>query len=210
MCTRNRSSQRGYTLIEMLIVVSIIALLSGAILASVRQGRIKARDAKRKSDLRQIQTALALYYDTYGNYPVTDDGSAPGGKGKGKGKQKNNKKKGTTAWQFSTDSDFWIGCNECFGDEEPDSIKEFLRARVPYDPVNNAPDPRQQGNYSYGYYSLTGEDYDLVAQLEDPGDNQICAQRCWLSHEQSPGRPWCPLNCQNPTLNYSNFIYADH
>ena len=56
--------QRGYTLIEMLIVVSIVALLSGAILASVRNGRIRARDAKRKSDLRQIQTALALYYDT--------------------------------------------------------------------------------------------------------------------------------------------------
>ena len=83
-------------------------------------------------------------------------------------------------------------------------------SRLPRDPVNNTPDPREQGSYSYAYYSKTGEDYELLAQLEDPGDNLLCTSKCWRSHEEDPTKPWCPLNCQNPTLDYTNYLYADH
>lgn len=63
------SRVRGFTLIELLVVISIIALLSSVVLASVNSSRIKARDAKRLSDRRQIRLALELLFDQNGSYP---------------------------------------------------------------------------------------------------------------------------------------------
>ena len=64
------TSSRGFTLIELLVVIAIIGLLSGVVLASLNSARSKGRDAKRVSDLKQIQIALELYYDANGNYPT--------------------------------------------------------------------------------------------------------------------------------------------
>ena len=61
--------KRGFTLIELLVVIAIIGILSSVVLASLNSARGKARDAVRKSDLSQIQTALEMYYDSYGGYP---------------------------------------------------------------------------------------------------------------------------------------------
>lgn len=62
----------GFTLIELLVVISIIGLLSSVILASLNSARAKSRDARRLADLSQVQTALELYYDGNGTYPVTN------------------------------------------------------------------------------------------------------------------------------------------
>src|SRR3989338_3218374 len=62
----------GFTLIELMVVISIISLLASIILASMNSARAKARDARRLHDLRQIETALALFYDKYGKYPCGD------------------------------------------------------------------------------------------------------------------------------------------
>ena len=63
---------KGFTLIELLVVISIIGLLSSVVLASVNDARAKARDAKRRSDLRQLVNAVELYYSKYNVYPGTD------------------------------------------------------------------------------------------------------------------------------------------
>ena len=60
---------RGFTLIELLVVISIISLLSSVVLTSVNTARAKARDARRKEDLRQLELAIQLYYDTTGTFP---------------------------------------------------------------------------------------------------------------------------------------------
>ncbi len=63
---------KGFTLIELLVVVAIIGLLSSVVLASLNSARAKARDTYRKSELKQIQNALQIYYNDHnGNYPTT-------------------------------------------------------------------------------------------------------------------------------------------
>ncbi len=69
------SQKRGFTLIELLVVIAIIGLLSSAVLASVSVAREKSRDARRMSDLRQIQRAMEFYYDDNGHYPREGDGA---------------------------------------------------------------------------------------------------------------------------------------
>lgn len=53
--------KRGFTLIEMLIVISIIAGFVAILYPNLMEFRIKSRDSRRKSDLKQIQKALELY-----------------------------------------------------------------------------------------------------------------------------------------------------
>lgn len=79
MQKRYRASKRGFTLIELLVVIAIIGLLSSVVLASLNSARVKARDVRRVSDLRQVGIALQLYYDQYGTFCVAGAGS--GGQG---------------------------------------------------------------------------------------------------------------------------------
>ncbi len=81
MIIHKKTYSAGFTLIELLVVIAIIGLLSGIVLASLSSARIKARDIKRVSDLKNIQLALELYYDEYGTYKVTGGGWAGGGQG---------------------------------------------------------------------------------------------------------------------------------
>jgi prepilin-type N-terminal cleavage/methylation domain-containing protein len=65
----NRIS-RGFTLIELLVVIAIIGILSSVVLASLNSARVKGRDARRVSDVKQLQLALELYYDNEQSYPA--------------------------------------------------------------------------------------------------------------------------------------------
>lgn len=71
--------RQGFTLIELLVVISIISLLSSIVLTSVNSARGKARDARRRTDLKQLQTALEFYFDTNGSYPNTTGWYGGGG-----------------------------------------------------------------------------------------------------------------------------------
>jgi len=70
------SAKRGFTLIELLVVIAIIGILSSVVLASLGTAREKARDATRISDMKNIQLALELYYDSLQAYPANTVGTA--------------------------------------------------------------------------------------------------------------------------------------
>ncbi len=61
----------GFTLIELLVVIAIIGILSSIVLASLNTARLKARDARRVADIKQLQLALQLFYDANSSYPTT-------------------------------------------------------------------------------------------------------------------------------------------
>lgn len=69
--------QKGFTLIELLVVIAIIGLLSTLAVVALNNARQKSRDAKRVSDVKQIQTALELFYNDANGYPTLS--AAPSG-----------------------------------------------------------------------------------------------------------------------------------
>jgi len=61
--------KKGFTLIELMVVILIIMLLATVITVNVDQARKKARDAKRIADLNTVATAIQSYYADYHVYP---------------------------------------------------------------------------------------------------------------------------------------------
>ncbi len=66
-------NKKGFTLIELLVVIAIIGLLSTLAVVALGSAREKARDSKRLSDLKQVQTALELHYTDNGDYPTASN-----------------------------------------------------------------------------------------------------------------------------------------
>jgi prepilin-type N-terminal cleavage/methylation domain-containing protein len=60
---------KAFTLIELITVIAIIAILASLIILSYNNSRARARDAKRQSDLRSVQTGLNIYADEFDFYP---------------------------------------------------------------------------------------------------------------------------------------------
>ena len=67
-------NKKGFTLIELLVVIAIIGVLSTLAVVALGSARQKANDAKRLSDIKQVQTALELYYTDNNSYPTSTAG----------------------------------------------------------------------------------------------------------------------------------------
>jgi len=63
-------NKKGFTLIELLVVIAIIGLLSTLAVVALGSARTKSHDAKRLSDVKQVQTALELYFTDNNGYPT--------------------------------------------------------------------------------------------------------------------------------------------
>jgi prepilin-type N-terminal cleavage/methylation domain-containing protein len=70
------NKRKGFTLIEILIVVAIIAILASVVLVGLGPTQQAGRDARRISDLHEVQNGLEFYYNKYGIYPGTNAGAA--------------------------------------------------------------------------------------------------------------------------------------
>ncbi len=68
---KNMKNKKGFTLIELLVVIAIIGILATLAVVALQQARKNARDAKRIADVKQMQTALELYFNDWQAYPAT-------------------------------------------------------------------------------------------------------------------------------------------
>jgi len=85
---QKQSSQRGFAWIELVVVVSIMALLSGVVAPRISHHQRSARDARRLADLKRIRNAVEQYHMDRGVYPVAKTNSFKG------------------QWEVSTDEHF--------------------------------------------------------------------------------------------------------
>ena len=192
------SPRKGFTLIELLVVIAIIGILSSVVLVSLASARMKARDARRISDLRQIKIALELYMDANGFYPPVYQSFAP--------QCATPPCWDTQGYNFSNNT----GWSNLQSDLSPYIVK------LPLDPINSGPgaDVINGGNcstwqigcyvYAYGNVGRTGTDpishlsttpntYDLVAQLEDVNNPQSCknSNTTWGTGIGPSATNWC-------------------
>ncbi|NTV44824.1 MAG: type II secretion system protein [Candidatus Yonathbacteria bacterium] len=68
---RTSSSSRGFTILELLVVVAIIGILAALTMVLATQIRAKGRDDRRTQDMRQLQNALSLYYTNHNIFPIS-------------------------------------------------------------------------------------------------------------------------------------------
>ncbi len=66
-------NKKGFTLIEVLVVIFIIGLLASVVLVGLGTFRARGRDARRIADLRSTQNILELYYAKNGEYPGSNN-----------------------------------------------------------------------------------------------------------------------------------------
>jgi general secretion pathway protein G len=62
MVKRTRRGQRGFTLIELMVVVTIIGILAGVAVVNVKHAQRKAREAALKKDLQDMREAIDNFY----------------------------------------------------------------------------------------------------------------------------------------------------
>jgi len=63
---------KGFTLVELLVVVAVLGLLSGMVVISIKHVKAKARDSQRVADINSLGTALGLYHNDFNTYPIYD------------------------------------------------------------------------------------------------------------------------------------------
>ncbi len=81
-------STKGFTLIELIVVISILAILAGALIPRVTSHMAETRDARRLSDIKGVQSAVEQFYIDKQRYPASKANASYGG------------------WDVSNDGDF--------------------------------------------------------------------------------------------------------
>lgn len=123
-----KSKRPGFTLIELVVVISILAILSGVLVPRVKDHMQGARDARRLADIKTIRNAIEQYYWDKGSYPLANTNSSYGG------------------WDVSHDGDFISTL-----------VDAGYLSEAPADPINDSTYHYRYYVYEKGSYGCAGE-----------------------------------------------------
>lgn len=137
----------GFTLIELMVVMAIMAILTGIGIGSFISTQKKGHDNTRKANLRAITTALEFYYNDNGRYPADDGNGGIKGCSGGVG-------------LLPTPAPVACTINSAF----QDANGTFYMQQLPTDPVSSQ---------KYYYRSLSISQFQIYARLENAQDPTI-------------------------------------
>ncbi|MCX6812102.1 MAG: prepilin-type N-terminal cleavage/methylation domain-containing protein [Candidatus Berkelbacteria bacterium] len=181
-------SRRGFTLVELLIVISIIGILTTIITVSVSNSRARARDAQRSSDLQALNSAIVMYYQANGHYP-----SLPAGCG-----TQTTFSDGQTGWINSSASNNLTAfvSADCLTSDFIANIASNYIDKLPTDPVAGQNDR----GYIYSHYVCSGDNPTGVPNDPTKNDPSSCGNRAGLECYKIAA-----YNPENPTgMTYQN------
>lgn len=147
--------KNGFTLIELLVVISIIGVLSSIALTSLNGARLKAKDAKRLTEVSQIKSALEQYYVSKGVYPEESSVN------------------GDVEWSYEDGGAFL----------EALATEGYFSSHAPLDPINNS--TYTYGYYKYTGDLYCGNMIVLTANMETNTQydrSADCACRSWINN----------------------------
>ena len=171
------TKNRGYSLVEIMVVVGIMLLFFAVVTPSYITSREKSRDAQRVSDLAKIKLALESFYMYNGYYPPSGCGWDCNG----------------YSQSYSTN---WLTLQNY--------LSPYLQGELPRDPKNSSCSPWTTSSecYSYAYGNVGKENYpaqyDLTARLEYKQNPLRCELKNYKFYFNST-IAWCG--------SYSKYVY---
>lgn len=165
-----KKSRSGFTIVELLIVIVVIAILAAITIVAYNGIQQRARDSQRKQDVATIQKALEMYYMDNGKYPP---GSSTG--------------MGIDAWSTTASTSSWADLET--------QLSPYIQ-KLPTDPIatkNTSTLTNLGYNYVYfadkiGYYCSTtkGQMYLLVYKLESGEVDNTKMDACTAANPLGP------------------------
>lgn len=141
----------GFTLVELLVAMSIIGVLASIAVGSFRTSQLKGRDVERKTNLKQISNALEIFYADYGRYPDSTNGQI-------------------AACPYDPAGSTGTACN--WGSGVFTDSKTVYFKQIPADPSSNQ-------EYTYQIVSgSSNQKYKLFARLENSEDPECINSDC--------------------------------
>ena len=135
---RAARSRKGFSLIELIIVISIIAMLAGVVTPKLSSRMLQARDARRLSDVQTVRGAIEQYYQDKGVYPVANQNGGYGG------------------WDVSHDGNFITAL-----------VEEGYLSEMVVDPINDDTYHFRYYVYNNGSYGCVGPEKFYVLGIRN-------------------------------------------
>jgi len=163
MSSIGASKDKGFTIVELLIVIVVIGILAAITIVAFNGIQQRGRDAQRKSDIASITKALELYYIDNGEFPLANGSTTI-----------------NSSWSTTADAS-WQNFKTI--------IAAYMKS-VPADPSNTSGLPSVNSStagYSYDYYvfrnstycgSTAGQGYILVYRLESSSQQNNLLGNC--------------------------------
>lgn len=138
--------KRGFTLVELLVTITIIGILTSVGLSTFTSAQKKSRDVRRKNDLASIAKALEVYYNDHNRYPADETGQI----------------KGCTIDDPDTEEVCSWGLSFQHADTDPDTVY-----------LVSLPDDPSSGRDYYYEAAADQKSYQLYNRLENTADPAV-------------------------------------